>query len=128
MNFVFFMPRRAASRFISPGERFLGAGDQLGERDAGVVAGLDDHPADQLVHRDGLARIDEHARAGRAPCTLRHGYLLIERDLFFLERHEYHVRAHQLRQRRRLEPLVGLLRGQNLAARQIGEHPGPGDH
>ena len=58
-------PRRFAVHPL--GERVLAAGDDLGQRDRRVVAGLDDHSAQQLVDGDRLLRLDEHPRAFGAP-------------------------------------------------------------
>ncbi len=49
------------------GKGFLAAGQVLGQRHGGVVAGLHDHALQQVFHRDLLADLDEHARARGAP-------------------------------------------------------------
>jgi hypothetical protein len=42
------------------------------------------------------------------------------------ERAEHHVAGHELGERGRREALVGLFRGEDLAAGEVGEEPGPG--
>ncbi len=53
------------------GEAFLAARDRLGQHDAGVVAGLDDDAARQILHRDAAAEFEEHARSAHADRRVR---------------------------------------------------------
>ena len=53
----------------------LGAGDALGDDDAGVVARLDDDAADQVVDADRRVELGEHGRAAGAGAALPPGVL-----------------------------------------------------
>ena len=98
--------------------------DGLGERDARVVARLHFHALDELVDADGLARLDEHARAGGAPGARRHGDALLERELLVMQCSEHQVRRHQLGERCRLDALVRFLGEQHLTTRHVADDPG----
>ena len=100
----------------------LAARDELGERDRRVVAGLHDHPVHQLVDRHRAARLDEHPRAFGVPCGGRHRHALRRRDLAFAQRGEHEIRGHELGERRGIAPLVGVLRDDRRAAREIEQH------
>jgi hypothetical protein len=63
----------------------------------------------------------------RAPGFLRHAQLLFERKLLLPQRREHQVGGHQLGEGSRLEALVGFFRGEDLAAGDVGEHPGAAD-
>ena len=102
-------------------ERILAAGNEFGQRDRGVVAGLHDHPAQQFVDGDRAPRLDEHPRALGAPCALGHRHRLRRRDRPGLQRGEGEVRGHQLGERRGVAALVGVLRDDRLAARPVDE-------
>ena len=104
-------------------EHVLRAGDRLGERNAGIVARLYFHALDELLHRDRAARLDEHARARRAPGAHRHRHLLLERELLVAQRREHEIGRHQLGERGRLEALIRALRDEHLAARQVADDP-----
>ena len=113
-------PSRAASWFMRATKRVDAAGDVLGERDRGVVAGrqqqavehaLERHAASERQHADlraghvdGLPR-DEHARIGRGG----------------LDGHE---RGHHLGEARDRQPRVGVALPQHLAGREVEQQPG----
>ena len=112
---------RFASAFMRATNVRLAARDELGERDRRVVAGLHDHPVHQLVDRHRAARLDEHPRAFGVPRGGRHRDALRRRDLALAQRGEHEIRGHELGERRRLAPLVGVLRDDRRAAREIEE-------
>ena len=102
-------------------ERGLGAGDVLGERKRGVVAGLDDHSLQQVFDRDLLADLDVHRRAAELGRRLAPGVFadrdqVIELDAAFLERVEHDIGGHQLGQAGGLLPRIRVERREHAAA------------
>ena len=91
------------------GEGGLAAGEAFGDHDAGVVAGLDDDPLDEIADADLGARLDEHPRAFhrlRVRADQELGFL---GDAAVAEGLEEQIERHQLRHRRRRDRLVGIL-------------------
>ena len=74
------------------------AGHALGEGNGSVVAGLHDHSLKQVFNRNRAARLQEHARTGRAPGFLRNRDCLRQGDPLLAQGVEGHVRGHQLGQ------------------------------
>ena len=64
----------APARFMRCDERLLAAGDRLGERDRGVVAGQHDHAAQQVAHGHRRAR-------ARGTCARRRRWRRCSRDV-----------------------------------------------
>ena len=108
------------------GKGGFAAAHGFGQRHGGVVARLHDHALVQFVHRDRLARLDEHARAARAPRVLGHRHGLLQRQALFVQRVEHDVGRHDLGERGRLDLHVGVGCGQRLAAVHIDDDPGLG--
>jgi hypothetical protein len=94
------------------------------QRHGRVVAGLHDHALEQVLYRDLLIGLDEHARAGHAPRALTDSKFLVQRELARLERIEHHIGGHQLGQRGRFDRLIWVLGGQHLPAGGIQQQPG----
>ena len=109
-------------------ERRFRACEGFGESDAGIVARLDDQPVQQLFDRDRPARLDEHARTGRAPCALRDADRLTEGERPALERRESEVRGHELGERSRLDALLRIAARDRLSAGCVEEQPGARIH
>jgi hypothetical protein len=101
------------------------AADEFRERNGRIVARLHDHAVHEIVHGDGLVRLDEHARLVRLHAA--HGLAwhdgLIHVDLLRLQRIEDEICGHQLRERRRLDAFIGIARCEHLIAGCIDEHP-----
>jgi hypothetical protein len=78
------------------GKGLLGAGQAFGEHDAGIVAGLDDDTAQQVLDADFRADLDEHLRAAHTPGLLADGQLVLERQPPILQGLEDQVDGHDL--------------------------------
>ena len=114
------------SRVHQVREGLLAAGDMLGQRYAGIVAGLDDHAMQQVAHRDLAVDLDEHARAARAPGLFAHSDHVAVADLPLLDFQGGDVGGHQLRQARRRQALVAIVFHQHVAAGGIHQQIGLG--
>ena len=95
------------------GERQFAAGDAFGERDAGVVAGLDHHAVQQVAHADAAVERREHGRAAGGRAALAPGVLADRHLVFVLElalgdRVQHHLGGHQLGHAGRRIDLVGV--------------------
>jgi len=99
---------------------------RLGQRDAGVVAGVHDQAAQQRVDTYPAARLEKAARARRAPGALRDLHRLFARQPPFAQVAKGQVGGHQLGERGGLEARLGLALGEHLVAGQIEEHERPG--
>ena len=104
-------------------ERLLAAPDQLGQRNRGVVARLDDQTVKQFVDGGRAGRIDEHPRADRLVGIGRDRRACVQGELLVLDRIEGEIGGHQLGERRRLDPHVGVACGQQLTGGEIHEQP-----
>ena len=62
------------------------AGHGFGQGDGGIIAGLYNHPFEQIVHAGGGFRVEEHARTFRFPALFGHGKGLIRFELAFFQR------------------------------------------
>ena len=93
----------------------LAAGQAFGQHDAGVVAGLDDHAADQIGNLDAAAERHEHFRPAGAPGPFADRQFVIELGAALLQIVEDHIGRHQLRHRRGRNAFVGVLVEQNRA-------------
>jgi hypothetical protein len=107
-------------------EVFLAAGDGFGQRDAGVVTGLDDHALDQVFGRHLRVDPDEHLGAAGAPGLFGNGQGLGEGDGLVADGREGQVGRHQLGQRGRFEAFIRLLGGQHLVGAHFQQQPGLG--
>ena len=101
----------------------LVAGHALGERDAGIVAALDDRAVQEVVDRHLAVEGGEHGRAaGRraalAPGVLADPIFVGQLDVALLDGVEDHLRRHQLHHAGRRAQLVGVLLEQHAAARR----------
>ncbi len=96
-------------------KRALAAGQALGQHDAGVIAGLDDHSAYQVGNFHALAERDEHFRAAGAPCLFADRQLVIELRAALFQVVEDNICRHQLRHRRGRNAFLGVLVEQNRA-------------
>ena len=95
--------------------------DALGHRDAGIVAGLDDHAAQQILHLHPAVDRREHARCARrrpagAPGIGADHEFVLELQPALHDLVEYDLRGHQLGQAGRRHQLVGVLLEQDRAA------------
>ncbi|MNC35961.1 hypothetical protein D3C75_844610 [compost metagenome] len=108
------------------GEGVLAAGDVLGHRDAGVVAGLDDDAVQQVAQGHLGADLDEHPRAAGAPGVLADGDQVLLADLALADLQGGDVGGHQLGQAGRRQALVAALLDQHAAAVGIHQQPGLG--
>ena len=109
-------------------EYILGSRHGLGQRNAGIIAGLDDHALQQGFNGDWFFRIDEHARSAGAPGALGHRHDLVQRDFLVAQCPEHDVGGHELGQRSRFDPLIWCLAGEYLARARVHEQPGLGGH
>ena len=82
------------------------AGHGFGQGDGSIVAGLHNHPFEQIVHAGGGFRIEEHARAFRFPALLGHGKGLIRFEFAFFQRFKHQIGGHQLGERGGLDVFV----------------------
>src|SRR5690606_3862267 len=89
---------------------------------ARVIAGLDDHSHDQILHRDPLADFDEHPGTRRTPRFLADGHFVFEHYLSLVERLEYGIRAHDLREACRGQLYVGVVRGKYITGIAVDKH------
>ncbi|MNT58165.1 hypothetical protein D3C72_1955850 [compost metagenome] len=108
------------------GEGVFAAGDVLGERDAGVVARLDDDAVQQVADSDLRTHLDEHPRTTGAPGVFADGHRVVFTDLATTDFQGRNVRGHQLGQAGRWQTLVTIVLDQHVAAAGIHEHVGLG--
>ena len=111
-----------------PGERLLGTGGVFGQRDRGIVAGLDDHAVQQILQRYLAVELEEAggavgAGAAAAPGVLADGDRIGHVDLAVGDLGRDDVVGHDLGDRRRFHAQVRFLAGENLAGRVIHQHP-----
>ena len=104
------------------GKRFLGAGQALGEHDAGVVAGLHDDSAQQVFDRDSGVDQDEHLRPAHAPCLGAHRQRVGELEPPGGKLFEHDVERHQLAHGCRVHQHVRVLVEQDLSGFQIDQN------
>ena len=102
------------------GEIVLRAGDALGDRDRGVVAGLDDDAAQEVGELDAVVELREHRRAaGRAaapaPGVLGDHELAVEIEPALLDLVEDDLDRHGLGRARGRDELVRCLLEQDRA-------------
>ena len=108
------------------GKGLLGAGQVFGQGHGGIVAALDDHALQQVLHRDLLADLDEHARTRHAPGPFAHRDLVVEADGAGLDLLEQHIGRHQLGDAGRFHALVGILLCQHPATVIVLQDIAPG--
>ncbi|MNO73923.1 hypothetical protein D3C76_649010 [compost metagenome] len=108
------------------GECIFAAGNMLGDRDAGVVAGLDDDAVQQIVEADLGADLDEHARTTGTPGVFADRYRIVLTDLAATDFQGRDVGRHQLGQAGWGQTLVAVVLDQDVAARSFHEHVGLG--
>ena len=81
----------------------------LRQGDAGVVAGLDDHPFQQRVNADFLANLDEHAGPLHAPRLLADDDLVLQGELVLGQLAGDHIGGHHLGQAGGFHPVFRVL-------------------
>ena len=108
------------------GEGRLAACHVLGQRDACVVAGLDDHPLQQHRNRHLAAQVDEGPRAAGPPCGFADGHRIFKPDALVLDVAEYRIGSHQLGDAGRIQSLVLLQSSELLPGGVIHQHVGFG--
>ena len=109
------------------GKGVLGAANPFGKRDAGVVAGLDDHRFQQVLDPDLGVELGEHGRPTRGGAAVAPGMfgdeeLVIHRQAAVLQLGKDDLDRHQLGHGRRLHRRVGLLLKQDRPGLVIHEH------
>ena len=91
----------------------LAAGETLGENDAGVVAGFDDHAVQQIIDADLAVERHEHLRLfvpqTLPPRLFADRQFVGELGLPLFQHVEDHIGRHDLAHRRRRDALVGTL-------------------
>ncbi len=111
------------------GKNPLVAGHAFGQRDAGIIAALDDRAVQQIVDRhlaveDGKHRRAARRRAALAPGVLADPVFIGQLDLAFLEGVEDHLGRHQLHHAGRRPQFVGVLLEQHAAAGRLDQDRG----
>jgi len=101
----------------------VAAAERFGQDDRRVVARLDDQTVKQFVDGGRAGRIDEHPRADRLVGIGRDRRACVQGELLVLDRIEGEIGGHQLGERRRLDPHVGVACGQQLTGGEIHEQP-----
>ena len=117
MRAVHAQPARFARHHLA--KHLFAAGNRLGQRHAGVVAGLHDHAANQIRHRHRGFRIQKHPRTLGFPALGRHQQGLLQAQAFFAQRLEGEVGGHQLGQRGRVHPQIRVAHGNRQLAVEI---------
>ena len=107
----------------------LVAGHALGQRNAGIIAALDDRALQQVVDRHLAVENGKHGRAaGRraalAPGVLADPVFVRQLDLAFLDGVEDHLDRHQLHHAGRRPQFVGVLLEQHAAAGRLDQDRG----
>ena len=110
-------------------ERGLVAGERFGDRDAGVVGGIDDDALDQVGHFDLAVNGGKHGRAVRrrpafAPGVFADGVSVVELDAALLDLVEQIFQRHQLGEACRLDGLIGVFLVQYAVAVGIEQDRG----
>ncbi len=105
------------------------AGERFGDRDAGVVGGIDDDALDQIRHRDPAVNGGKHGRAVRRRAALAPGVfaddeLVVELDAALLDLVEQIFQRHQLGETCRLDRQIGVLVEQHAVAVEIDQNRG----
>ncbi|MNE25603.1 hypothetical protein D3C80_1189360 [compost metagenome] len=109
-------------------KRILATRDIIGQRDAGVVARLNDDAFVELHHWHLVARLDKHQRGATqrrvtgCPGIFTYGDHVFRLDLAGLDRLANHVAGHDLGQAGGIEPGIGIALRQNFAAVVIHQH------
>ena len=92
------------------------------QRHAGIVAGLDDHPLEQLPYRYLGVDLYEHPGALGTPCLFADVYLVVQPDVAVFQFVEHHVGGHDLGETGRIHALIGVLAHQKLPAVEVHQH------
>ena len=108
------------------GEGRLAPGQVLGHRHAGVVAGGDDDPVEQVADGDLGVHLDDHLGTPRAPGVLAHPHHVVQADVAAVQLALDQVGGHQLGQAGRRQPLIGVVLDDHPAAVGIHQDPGAG--
>ena len=98
------------------GEGFLGAGHVLGQGDAGVIAGLNHHPFQQILHRYPGAFLNEHTRTAHAPRFNADRHHLLFGDIAGGDLLLHQIGGHHLGETGRRQLLIGVVFDDHLAA------------
>jgi hypothetical protein len=104
-------------------------GDAFGERNAGVVAALDDRTMQEIVDRDLAVERGKHRRAARGRATLAPGVLadpvlVGQLDIARLDGVEDDLGRHQLHHAGGRTQLVGILFPQHAAGGRLDQDRG----
>ena len=75
-------------------EDFFRARNVLRQRDARIVAGLDDHAEQKILDADAAANLNEHSGALCPPRLLADRHFVRQRNLALVERAKYDVGGH----------------------------------
>ena len=110
------------------GEGTLAASDVFGQGHAGVVAGLDDHALEQILHADPLANFDKHARAPGAPGLFAHEHLVLELDIALGDLPQHRVGGHDLGQAGGFQAGIRIGLGQHPAAVHVDQQVAAAGH
>ena len=110
-------------------ERRLVAGERFGDRDAGVVCGIDDDALDQVRHFDPAVDRRKHGRAVRwraalAPGVFADDVFVVELDPALFDLVEQIFERHQLGEACRLDRLIAVLFEQYAVAVGIEQDGG----
>ena len=105
----------------------FGAAQPLGQRDCRVVAGLDDHRAQQVAHLHLGIELGKHGRAARcgtavAPGVLGDEEFVVQRQPALLDLVEHDSDRHEFGHAGRLERLVAVLVEEQRAGLVVHQH------
>jgi len=115
------------AEFFRPAGRGTGKGllrpvETFGDDDAGIVARLDDDPADEIFDLHPAVHLDEHLRPTHPPSLFADGEGVLHRQTPLLDAVEEHVGRHQLAHRRRWRELVRRLFEQDRVRLQVDQN------
>ncbi len=98
------------------GKGRLAAGDMLRKRNAGIVAGLDDHALEQILQRHPLADFDKHLGTAGAPSLLADQDLIRQGKIAFRKLAKDNIGGHDFGQAGGFEALIGIGLAEHLTA------------
>ena len=94
-------------------------GNEFRQRDAGVIAGLNNDAIEEFVNRYGFADLDKHSGTFHFPGFLTNGSFLFQIDRTFFQCIRSNIYSHYFCQTGRVVAFVGIEFGKRATGRRF---------